>query len=611
MAPARTRGHEDRRDLTGWDEEFERSILRAAGDAGILGVSVPVEYGGAGHSPSWQAMVAFEAVYHDAPLIDTAAALVAPTVVAFGDDAQRAELVPATCLGTVTVCTAYTEAGAGSDLSNITTLARLDADRDRFVLTGEKVLVTGAHKADWCCTIARTDPASSGRHGLSMFLFPMATPGIEITRHATANRWTLSTLRFADVAVDRGAVLGQLDQGWKQLTGALLGERSGSVWMGWATRNLEALLADCTGTRDAVLRGELAGLVTHWFGVLRQMERVLDLQDAGTPSIVEGAMSKVYATELLQRIARGGRTRTRRRRTHRTGLVRWPVAGVVQLRAGRAAPPDAQRGRQRDPANDDRQRGPGASARAPQLKGDAWDTESWVGRRVVWGGWQSGRSSAAPTSTSSAYGCTARRRPAATRASSSGIGPIGVAATSDADALIALAPDCVCYTASGESRPDACVADISRMLAAGINVVTTSIPGLVHPAGYNPKHVDRLEAACREGGASLYASGIEPGFAGDQLVLTLATLSNKIRSVRTQEIFTLHRLSRSRSRCSRCSASGSRPSTAASCRSRASRSRRGDRPCAWSPTTSACSSTRSARPTRSASPTGGSRWPRA
>ena len=119
-----------------------------------------------------------------------------------------------------------------------------------------------------------------------------------------------------------------------------------------------------------------------------------------------------------------------------------------------------------------------------------------------------------------------------------GTSPIGVTATSDADALLALAPDCVCYTASGESRPDACVADISRMLAAGINVVTTSIPGLVHPAGYNPKHVDQLEAACRAGGASLYASGIEPGFAGDQLVLTLATLSNKIRSVRTQEIFT-------------------------------------------------------------------------
>ncbi len=118
-----------------------------------------------------------------------------------------------------------------------------------------------------------------------------------------------------------------------------------------------------------------------------------------------------------------------------------------------------------------------------------------------------------------------------------GVAPLGVAASSDAEALLALAPDCVCYTATGESRPDACVEDLAGMLAAGINVVTTSIPGLVHPSGYNPKHVDRLEAACREGGASLYASGLEPGFAGDQLVLTLATLTHRIRSVRTQEIF--------------------------------------------------------------------------
>src|SRR5258705_3377011 len=119
-----------------------------------------------------------------------------------------------------------------------------------------------------------------------------------------------------------------------------------------------------------------------------------------------------------------------------------------------------------------------------------------------------------------------------------GIAPLGLAATNDADALLALAPDCVCYTASGESRPDDCVADFCRMLAAGINVVTTSMPGLVHPAAVADKVRERLDAACRAGGASLYASGIEPGFAGDQLVLTLATLSNKIRSVRTQEIFT-------------------------------------------------------------------------
>ncbi len=306
MAPARASGHEDRTDLTGWDEAFEREVVRAAGRAGILGVSLPADCGGGGRPPSWQAVVAFEAAYHDAPLIDTAAALVAPTVVAFGSDAQRAELVPAACAGDVNACIAYTEAGAGSDLSNIATTATPTGAG--FVLDGVKVLVTGAHKADWCCTIARTDPESVGRPGLSMFLLPMTTPGIEVTRHPTANRWTLSTISFAGVTVDHGAVLGHVDQGWKQLTGALLGERSGSAWMGWATRNLEALLAHCAGTTDGVLRDQLAGLVTHWFGAMRQMERVLAVQDAGAPPVVEGAMSKVQATELLQRIARvGGR----------------------------------------------------------------------------------------------------------------------------------------------------------------------------------------------------------------------------------------------------------------------------------------------------------------
>jgi len=118
-----------------------------------------------------------------------------------------------------------------------------------------------------------------------------------------------------------------------------------------------------------------------------------------------------------------------------------------------------------------------------------------------------------------------------------GIDPVGITATADVDALLALAPDCVCYSASGEGLDVAAAADIERILAAGINVVTVSIPGLVFPAGYEPKMRARLEDAARRGNATLYASGIEPGFAGDQFVLTLLTMSDTITSVRTQEIF--------------------------------------------------------------------------
>src|SRR5262249_34420174 len=71
-------GPPDLTDLAGWDESFEREVLQAAGGRGFLGVSLPVELGGGGKPPSWQAAVSYEAAYHDAPLIDTAAVLVAP-----------------------------------------------------------------------------------------------------------------------------------------------------------------------------------------------------------------------------------------------------------------------------------------------------------------------------------------------------------------------------------------------------------------------------------------------------------------------------------------------------------------------------------------------------
>ena len=119
-----------------------------------------------------------------------------------------------------------------------------------------------------------------------------------------------------------------------------------------------------------------------------------------------------------------------------------------------------------------------------------------------------------------------------------GIGEIGVAATDDVDALLALGPDCVIYAASGPDLDAATVPDYLRLLAAGVNVVTVSSAGLVYPAGYGDQGVvAELTRAAHEGGATLYASGVEPGFAADALPLTLLTLNDTVTSVRTQELF--------------------------------------------------------------------------
>ena len=118
-----------------------------------------------------------------------------------------------------------------------------------------------------------------------------------------------------------------------------------------------------------------------------------------------------------------------------------------------------------------------------------------------------------------------------------GIGDIGLAATTDADAVLGQRPDCVIYAASGPERDAAAVPDYERMLRAGVNVVTVTSAGLVYPDGYEQDGRDRLRTAAEAGGATLYASGIEPGFAADQLPLTLLTLSDTVTSVRTFEIF--------------------------------------------------------------------------
>jgi 4-hydroxy-tetrahydrodipicolinate reductase len=117
-----------------------------------------------------------------------------------------------------------------------------------------------------------------------------------------------------------------------------------------------------------------------------------------------------------------------------------------------------------------------------------------------------------------------------------GAPPVGVRATTDVDALLALDADCVCYTATADLRPFEAAQDICRILAAGKNVVSSSIVPLVHPRSFVPALRDQLAEACRAGGTSCFTSGIDPGFANDLLPLTLSGLCGTWEEVRVLEI---------------------------------------------------------------------------
>jgi 4-hydroxy-tetrahydrodipicolinate reductase len=114
--------------------------------------------------------------------------------------------------------------------------------------------------------------------------------------------------------------------------------------------------------------------------------------------------------------------------------------------------------------------------------------------------------------------------------------PVGVLATDDVDALLDLDPDVVCYTATADLRPKEAVDDVCRILRSGANVVSSSLVQLLHPKTADPALVGPIEDACREGGSSCFFNGIDPGFCNDLLPIVLSGVSQRIRSVRVQEI---------------------------------------------------------------------------
>ncbi|OBI84485.1 dihydrodipicolinate reductase [Mycobacterium sp. E740] len=115
--------------------------------------------------------------------------------------------------------------------------------------------------------------------------------------------------------------------------------------------------------------------------------------------------------------------------------------------------------------------------------------------------------------------------------------PTGVTATADIDALIALQPDCVVYTALGETRPMEAIEQMSKFLAAGINVVGTSMVWLVTPNQTDDWLRTPLQEACAAGGSTLYVNGIDPGYSGDTAVLAALSLVTRAESVTVQEVF--------------------------------------------------------------------------
>jgi alkylation response protein AidB-like acyl-CoA dehydrogenase len=187
--------------------------------------------------------------------------IVAPTLLEFGSDAQRA-LAPAALRGDETWCVGMSEPGAGSDLAGLSTRAE---DRGgSFAVTGQKVWTSYAPWAGRCLLYARTDPESRGTRGLSALIVDLDAPGVEVRpiRHLGGEP-ELAEVFLDGVTVPRERLVGRVHEGWTVATASLKYERQG-LWVEWlaAIQHVLDRLVELARARrrdlDSVLPGRLA-----------------------------------------------------------------------------------------------------------------------------------------------------------------------------------------------------------------------------------------------------------------------------------------------------------------------------------------------------------------
>ena len=233
--------------------QFPRDIVKALAARGLLGVTIPEQWGGAGRDYVSYAL-ALEALAHASAVVSVIASvnnsLVAEPLARFGSDSQKETWLRRLASGELLGAFALSEERAGSDAANQQTVARLDADG--YVLNGRKVWVANAEAADVAIVFAATQPGSRGR-GVGAFLVPLETPGV--TRVAAADSLGVRGLGCVDLAlndvhVGADALLGGPGDGFHVAMWALDGGRV-------------AIAAQALGVGQAALGAALAHAKQH------------------------------------------------------------------------------------------------------------------------------------------------------------------------------------------------------------------------------------------------------------------------------------------------------------------------------------------------------------
>jgi 3-oxocholest-4-en-26-oyl-CoA dehydrogenase alpha subunit len=309
----------------GWDEnfdseselgvevqgEFAKKFNKKLAERGWLAIAWPKKYGGMEASVMQQVVYNEEMAYAGAPVgFNMGVAWVGPSLMLYGTEEQKEEFIPKITNLEHIWCTLYSEPAAGSDLAAIQTKAVRDGDD--YVINGQKIWTTGAHRSNWGWLAARTDFDAPKHKGISMFLVPMDAPGITIRPLINmAGDHGFNEVFFEDVRIPARYLVGQENMGWYMLAVALDFERSSIAGSARLRRALGELLSFARENPQFVenkpeIRARLAEISIEIEIAAALSYRVASLQAGGKAPNYEATIAKLYSTELSQRFSSTG-----------------------------------------------------------------------------------------------------------------------------------------------------------------------------------------------------------------------------------------------------------------------------------------------------------------
>ncbi|MBW4721843.1 acyl-CoA dehydrogenase family protein [Saccharothrix obliqua] len=264
-----------------WTDGELRAWSAALHEAGYAGLTWPVEHGGRGLSPAYQAVFAEESALAEAPDQANVIGLnmVGPSIIAHGSEAQRAHHLPRILSGETTFCQGFSEPEAGSDLAALRT--RATPVPGGYLLNGHKLWSSYAHLADHCLLLARTDPDAPRHRGLSCFLLDLRAPGVEVRPlRKLSGDDSFSEIVLRDVFTPADSVLGAPGDGWRVAMTTLAHER-GTFGIALTARlavqhaRLRRTITAFGADRDPVVRREFAELHVELEGLRHTGYRAL------------------------------------------------------------------------------------------------------------------------------------------------------------------------------------------------------------------------------------------------------------------------------------------------------------------------------------------------